>query len=311
MSCRYDTYGTTLAYMLCTHAQRCHFYLEATGSKIFEKIFWCLVITRHRTRKRRNNEQWQRPLLKGKFTRVRPEWSEGCLANLRKIALAVDIQPIFNQNLEDPSDNDNLRTMIRKFPRESHAEAWEKNAIGELWKVCDSIATAINRKWSTYGLAVVRAEKGCQKAVHSVGAGDGTEIGGLIVAVQDGTKYHFHGGKEALELRIGDAIAFHGSIPQCGAAYDERNVHFFAYIAEDKTHLPNDKVGKWNWSCEKCTKGFDTKKSMKRHVCKAEPPEKHELKRKRNRERQRKHRQNKKKSLNQESTSSGNEHKQP
>eukprot|EP00980_Cylindrotheca_fusiformis_P031619 scaffold26696_cov250-Cylindrotheca_fusiformis.AAC.1 len=138
--------------------------------------------------------------------------------------------------------------MSKPFPRTTNDRIGKneelrkkKAAMTELWTICDNIATTINDSWKTFGMVVLRSEKGCcQQEVHVDGIYGKPEIGGLVIAVEEGTKLMIDGG--LLNLNVGDVVAFSGNTPHAGAAYKERsNVRFHAYMAAEKTDLPNDK----------------------------------------------------------------------
>eukprot|EP00980_Cylindrotheca_fusiformis_P015043 scaffold4150_cov117-Cylindrotheca_fusiformis.AAC.9 len=91
--------------------------------------------------------------------------------------------------------------MSRKFPRESRSETKEKNTIPELWE---------------------------KQAVHRVGGAKR----GLIIAVQDGTEFHVHGKEKALEIGVGEVVAYDDSVP---LALDE-NIREQAIVGVSKAY---------------------------------------------------------------------------
>eukprot|EP00980_Cylindrotheca_fusiformis_P023850 scaffold11065_cov115-Cylindrotheca_fusiformis.AAC.2 len=245
-------------------------------------------------KKARLNEEPDTWFIAGKYQLCTPHWDDGTLDVLKRIAENKATNPIVNQSLDNKNDNDGKRTMSRKFPRNIRKDGPEKNAIMNLWQACDSVAKGINRKWTTFGLVVLRSEAGCRmQAVHEDGIPGQPEIGGLLIAVQEGTKLYIKG-VGLKELHVGEVLAFSGSIPHCGADYSELNVRFHANIAEKEEHIPKNKLWKREYPCPLCIGNFNTPQRLHDHLCKGRPDSVNERIRRGNRERAQRHRDKKK-----------------
>eukprot|EP00980_Cylindrotheca_fusiformis_P005781 scaffold1203_cov117-Cylindrotheca_fusiformis.AAC.20 len=249
---------------------------------------------KRRKARRTKNDNLKTFFIGGDYQLCTPHWEDGTLEVLKDIAEKRKTEVIVNQNfLDDEEDNDGKRRMSQTLPRNIRKNGPEKKAIENLWKNCDAVATSINREWTTFGMVVLRSEAGCgMQAVHEDGVSGQPEIGGLLIAVQEGTKLYIKGRLQ--ELRVGEVLAFSGSTPHCGADYSELNVRFHAYIAEKAEHIPIDAVGKRQFMCAHCTASFDKQKGLKGHICDGRPRSEVEAIRRGNRERQQRFRDRKK-----------------
>eukprot|EP00980_Cylindrotheca_fusiformis_P023888 scaffold11119_cov107-Cylindrotheca_fusiformis.AAC.2 len=220
-----------------------------------------------RTTKNDNQESW---FVDGDHQLFSPDWKDGTLQVLKDYAEKIATDVIISQNFlddekDDEEDNDGKRRMSKTLPRYIRKNGPEKKAIADLWKVGDRVARAINRNWRTFGMVVLRSEAGCRKqATHEDGVPGQPEIGGLLIAVQEGTKLYVKG--KLKELRVGDILGFGGSTAHCGADYSERNVRLHAYIAEKLEHIPINSVGKKKFQCAYCGQGFTSQKGLKGHI---------------------------------------------
>jgi hypothetical protein len=215
-------------------------------------------------------------------TTVFPPWgyavhklrlSDGDIKRLKKIAIKKPTQPIFNQVITSHEEgearrNDGLRKMSQPF---TYLGVQNARCLGRLWEEMQIIGKYHNREWEPFRLVVLRSMPGCMaQESHTDGTGD-LEIGGILVAVQDGTFFQVNG--RDIELSAGEAVSFHGNTPHNGAAFDTLNVRFHAYLAGEEDDVPQDAVGKFHVICDGCHRGFDSRRDMRNHKCKARKQE--------------------------------------
>jgi hypothetical protein len=199
--------------------------------------------------------------------------SDAEIKGLKKIAVQKPTQPIFNQVIASDQEgvapkNDGLRKMSTPF---THKGIRNARCLSKLWQQMQIIGKYHNREWEPFRLVVLRSMPGCMaQESHTDGTG-GLEIGGILVAVQDGTFFQVNG--RDIELSAGDAVSFHGNTPHNGAAFDAANVRFHAYLAREENDVPQDAVGKFHVICDGCHRGFNSRKDMRKHKCKARKPE--------------------------------------
>jgi hypothetical protein len=154
--------------------------------------------------------------------------------------------------------------------------------LKRLWNDLQNIAELHNRGWKPFRLVVLRSEAGCSKQeTHTDGTSGNPEIGGILIAVENETFFGVNGTK--LELRAGDAVAFHGSTPHNGEAYQNNNVRYHVYLAKKEGDVPTDEVGKFDLVCDTCSVGFETKDQKRYHICPMDSPDKKEALRERKR----------------------------
>jgi hypothetical protein len=200
-------------------------------------------------------------------------FSDAEIKGLKQIAVQKPTDPIFNQVIAsdqegEPPKNDGLRKMSKPF---THKGIQNAKCLGKLWQQMQIIGKYHNREWEPFRLVVLRSMPGCMaQESHTDGIG-GLEIGGILVAVQDGTFFQVNG--RDIELSAGDAVSFHGNTPHNGSAFDVANVRFHAYLAREENDVPQDAVGKFDFICDGCHRGFNSRKDMGNHKCKARKPE--------------------------------------
>jgi hypothetical protein len=207
------------------------------------------------------------------------------IEKLKKIAGERKTNAIFNQQVapngtQEAKDNDKKRHMSKPF---TNTNIKTMSGLQDLWNELTTIGELHNRAWKPFNLVVLRSEAGClRQEIHTDGTGDDPEIGGVLIAVEDETFFDINQTK--LELRAGEAVAFHGNTPHNGAQYAKNNVRFHVYLAKEKNDLPTDEVGKFYRICDKCHMGFMTPKDKKNHFCHARPVEEIKAKRERNKQ---------------------------
>jgi hypothetical protein len=218
------------------------------------------------------------------------------IEKLKEKAQKTKTAAIFNQQVapnatQEALDNDKKRKMSKKPFSKSKIQ--KISCLKELWKKLEIIAKYHNRDWQPFKLVVLRSEAGCmEQETHTDGTYGKPDIGGILIAVEDKTFFDINGKK--LELHAGYAVAFHGNTPHNGAAYEKENVRYHVYLARDKHDVPEDEVGKFDITCDKCATGFETINQRKNHTCHSNPEEA-ERKKERATMRKRKERANKKK----------------
>jgi hypothetical protein len=216
------------------------------------------------------------------------------IEELKRIADGKKTEAIFNQRVApntilEAKENDKKRLMSKPF---FPTNIQKNKCLKLLWKELEVIAKFHNCEWQPFKLVVLRSEAGCSKQeTHTDGTADNPEIGGVLIAVEDETFFEIN--ERKLVLRAGEAVAFHGNTPHSGAAYEKNNVRFHVYLAKKKGDVPTDEVGKFDRVCDQCHRGFNSSSEKKNHTCKAQAPEKIELKKRRKRDNKRDERERK------------------
>jgi hypothetical protein len=216
------------------------------------------------------------------YTVFRIGLTKDTIRSLKKLAKEQEMNPIFNQEVAQssilvPTKNDRKRLMSSVL---SPTFINTNTALRLMWKELEVTARLHNRGWHPFKLVVLRSMKGCLKqATHNDGTDQQSAIGGIIIAVQD--KTFFQVNETLLELRAGEAVAFHGTTPHGGAAYAKDNVRYHCFMARTIEDIPSDEVGKYERVCDACNRGFDSYKQKKEHSCSAkkQDPEKKEKRR--------------------------------
>jgi hypothetical protein len=225
----------------------------------------------------------------------RLDLSAQTLQQLKERASKASTKAIFN---EHSSPNEKHEALVndkkRQMSKPTTKSDIERNAaVKELWGKLKVIGKKHNRAWKPFKLVVLRSEAGCMKQeTHTDGIVGNPDIGGILIAVEDKTFLDING--RTLELNAGDAVAFHGNTPHNGAAYEQDNVRYHVYLARKEADIPEDQVGKFALTCEKCATSFDLIKQRTSHLC-VKDPENLERLRSGNRKRQQIYRENKKK----------------
>ena len=180
------------------------------------------------------------------YTVFRTGLTKDTIQSLKKLAKETEMIPIFNQEVAQssilvPTKNDRKRLMSSVL---SPTFINTNTALRLMWKELEVTARLHNRGWHPFKLVVLRSMKGCLKqATHNDGTDQQSAIGGIIIAVQD--KTFFQVNETLLELRAGEAVAFHGTTPHSGAAYAKDNVRYHCFMARTIEDIPSDEVGKY------------------------------------------------------------------